>query len=76
VASPSSAGSPPGLPGSEAIVGHISSRGAELSVARTSRAVFKQLTDAGLVDLIGVDGFYPSVRSAVRDAPEHLGAAY
>jgi SulP family sulfate permease len=58
------------------LIKHISSRSAELSLARTSRAVFRQLTDAGLVDLIGVDAFYPSVRSAVKGAPEHLGTAY
>jgi sulfate permease, SulP family len=58
------------------LIKDVSSRGAELSLARTSRAVFAQLTEAGLVDVIGVDAFYPSVRSAVQGAPEHLGAPY
>jgi hypothetical protein len=38
--------------------------------------VFGQLTDARLVDVIGADAFYPSVRSAVQGAAEHLGSAY
>jgi SulP family sulfate permease len=58
------------------LIEHISNRGAELSVARTSRAVFAQLTEAGLVDAIGTDAFYRSVRSAVAGAPDHLGAAH
>ncbi|HEY1515083.1 MAG TPA: SulP family inorganic anion transporter, partial [Solirubrobacteraceae bacterium] len=58
------------------LIAHVSSRGAEVSLARTSRAVFGQLTDARLVDVIGADAFYPSVRSAVQGTAEHLGSAY
>jgi SulP family sulfate permease len=58
------------------LIEHVSSRNAELFLARTSRAVSEQLDDAGLVDVIGTERFYPSVRSAVESGREELGAAY
>jgi SulP family sulfate permease len=58
------------------LIDHVSSRNAELFLARTSRAVSEQLDDAGLVDAIGTERFYPSVRSAVESGREELGAAY
>ena len=58
------------------LIEHVSSRNAELFLARTSRAVSEQLDDAGLVDAIGAERFYPSVRSAVESGREELGAAY
>ena len=48
------------------LLSDVKSRDAELSVARASRAVFHQLSEAGLVEAIGNARFYPSVRAAVR----------
>ena len=58
------------------LIEHVSSCNAEVFLARTSRTVSEQLDDAGLVDAIGTERFYPSVRSAVESAREQLGAAY
>jgi sulfate permease, SulP family len=58
------------------LIQHIGGRDAELCVARTTRAVFGQLTDTGLVAAIGPERFYPSVKSAVHAARDELGAAH
>ncbi len=58
------------------LVEHVSTRKAKLLLARTSRAVFEQLTDTGLVEAIGANRFYPSVKSAVESVGDQLGAAY
>ncbi|MGA9858979.1 MAG: SulP family inorganic anion transporter [Solirubrobacteraceae bacterium] len=58
------------------LIEHVTGGDAELSLARTSRAVFEQLTDTGLVDAIGPERFYPSVRSAVRAAQVETGTAH
>jgi SulP family sulfate permease len=44
----------------------VQSRGAELCIARASRAVHHQLGEAGVVEAIGNARFYASVRSAVQ----------
>jgi SulP family sulfate permease len=48
------------------LLSDVKSRGAELCVARASRAVHHQMDEAGLVEAIGKARFYPSVRAAVR----------
>jgi SulP family sulfate permease len=48
------------------LLSDVKSRGAELCVARASRAVHHQMDEAGLVEAIGSARFYPSVRAAVR----------
>jgi SulP family sulfate permease len=57
------------------LVKHVSDRDAELSLARTSRAVFEQMSDAGLVDAIGKERFYASIKSAVASERDKLDAA-
>lgn len=57
------------------LIEHLGEHDAQVSVARTTRAVFEQLTDTGLVRTIGPERFYPSVRSAVRAGRAHTGVA-
>jgi MFS superfamily sulfate permease-like transporter len=48
------------------LLGEVTSRDAELSVARASQAVHHQMDEAGLGEAVGESRFYPSVRAAVR----------
>ena len=51
------------------LVDYVTSADAELCLARTRQPVLDQLQDAGLVDAIGQDHFYPNVRSAIAPSP-------
>ena len=58
------------------LVEYVTSAGAELCLARTRQPVLDQLRDAGLLDAIGEDRFYPDVRSAIarsRARPARTG---
>jgi SulP family sulfate permease len=58
------------------LIGYVSEANAQLRVARTTRAVFGQMEDAGLVAAIGPEQFYPSVRRAVEPPRGGLGVAH
>ena len=58
------------------LLAHVLSADAELCLARTRQPVLDQMRDAGLVNAIGEDHFYPTVRGAAalrRPRPRDLG---
>ncbi len=54
------------------LLAHVLAVGAELCLARTRRPVFDQLRDAGLVETLGQECFFPTVRTAVEGTYESV----
>lgn len=57
------------------LIEHVTERHAQLSFARTTQAVVKQITDAWLASAIDSARFHPTVSSAVQSARSELSTA-